>query len=70
MPQFLILAAVGAGLYAGYRALKGVGEKMAADLARAQDDLRQRAEARVDAKDLGTLAFDPATGEYRPVKRD
>lgn len=70
MPQFLILAAVGAGLYAGFRALKSVGEKMAADMQRAQDDLRQRAEARSDAKDLGTLAYDPVSGEYKPKARD
>jgi hypothetical protein len=70
MPQFLILAAVGAGLYAGYRALRSVGEKMAADMQKAQDELRQRAAARNDAKDLGTLSYDPISGEYKPVKRD
>ena len=63
-------AAVGAGLYAGYRALRNVGEKMAEEMQRAQEELRQRAEARVDTKDMGTLSYDPTTGEYRPVKRD
>lgn len=70
MPQFLIFAAVGAGLYAGYRLVKRVGEDVADAVRSAEHDLRQRAEARSGVKDMGKLTLDPKSGEYRPVTRD
>ena len=74
MPQFFILAAIGAGLYAGYRVLANAAAAMAADMKRGEDEARQRAAARHAAspageKDLGTLEFDPRSGVYKPVDR-
>ena len=70
MPQVLLLAALGAGLYAGYRALVRASVAMTAELKRSEDELRQRAAAqrpgRSDEKDLGTLEFDPRSGVYKP----
>ena len=71
MPQVFLLAALGAGLYAGYRALARMGEHVAAELKRSEDAVRQRAAAKATArgKDLGTLEFDPKSGVYKPVIR-
>ena len=71
MPQVFLLAALGAGLYAGYRALLRAGEKMAAELKRSEDEVQQRTAPRATGpqheKDLGTLEFDPRSGVYKPV---
>ena len=74
MPQVLFLAAIGAGLYAGFRALTRAGEQFAADLKRGDEAARQQARARDDGpqgagKNLGTLEFDPASGVYKPTHR-
>lgn len=67
MPQLILLVAAGAGLYAGYKwiskALAAKAEAMAED-ARAQ----ARKAACANAKDLGALEWDPATGVYRPAR--
>ena len=68
MPQVVLLAAIGAGVYAGYRALMRAGERFAAELRRSEDEARQRA-AMGPEKDLGTLEFDPRSGVYKPVSK-
>ena len=68
MPQVVLLAAIGAGVYAGYRALMRMGERVAAELKRGEDELRQKAAAAAE-KDLGPLEYDPGRGVYRPVTR-
>ena len=67
MPQLLVLALLGAGLYAGYRWVRAAKE-VAAELRRADEDFRRRAGGRIE-KNLGTLEFDPLSGVYRPVDR-
>lgn len=67
MPQFLLFAAIGAGLYAGYRMVQKIGEDVVDALARAEQEVRQRASAG-QPKDLGRLELDPRSGEYRPVR--
>jgi hypothetical protein len=66
MPQLVILALVGAGLYAGYRWFTRTTKEIAAEIRRTEDELRQRAHV---VKDLGALEYDPASGVYRPSKR-
>ena len=68
MPQLVVLAALGAGLYAGYKALMRVGARMAEDLKRTEDELRAAAAAS-DEKDLGTLEYDPRSGVYKPAPK-
>jgi hypothetical protein len=64
MPQLILIAAVGAGAYAGYRWLKKASEELRAATVEARD--RRTA---VQAKDLGALELDPKSGVYRPVDR-
>jgi hypothetical protein len=54
---------IGAGLYAGYRALAHMAGK-AEELRHAE--VRRRS---VSEKDLGKLEYDPISGVYRPVDR-
>lgn len=68
MPQLMIAAALGAGLYAGYRFVARVVERMTEDARRAQEDLMRQASGVVE-KNLGNLEYDPASGVYRPVKQ-
>ena len=84
MPQVILLAALGAGLYAGYRAIVRAGAAMSAELKRSDDELRQRTSAQRSGrpdekdpytkdpytKDLGALEFDPRSGVYKPVVRN
>ena len=69
MPQVIALALIGAGLYAGYRwiahAARGLGDEMR----RADEELRREAAGRIE-KNLGALELDPATGIYRPARRE
>jgi hypothetical protein len=69
MPQLAILALVGAGLYAGYRWVVRASSQLTAEVKRAEDELRRRASIPLE-KNLGTLEYDPASGVYKPVKRD
>jgi hypothetical protein len=64
MPQLIFIAALGAGAYAGYRWLR----KAADDMRAATVDARERQNA-VQAKDLGTLSYDPKSGVYKPMDR-
>jgi hypothetical protein len=67
VPQFVILAFVGAGLYVGYRWLTQATQEITADVKRKEDDLRRR--AAILEKDMGVLEYDPATGVYRPKRQ-
>ncbi len=69
MPQLVVLALVGAGLYAGYRWFSRTSKEVAAEFERARNELRRKATGRIVEKDLGALEYDPASGVYRPVKR-
>jgi hypothetical protein len=64
------LALVGAGLYAGYRWFTRATQQIAAEVQRAQDDLRRQANGGILEKDMGSLEYDPASGVYRPARRD
>lgn len=66
MPQLMIAAVLGAGLYAGARFVARVAQKMADEARRTQDDLVRQATGAVE-KNLGNLEYDPATGVYRPA---
>jgi len=68
MPQLMIAAVLGAGLYAGARFLARAAQKMADEARRAQDDLMRQATGAVE-KNLGNLEYDPATGVYKPAKQ-
>jgi hypothetical protein len=68
MPQIVLLAALGALAYAGFRSLSRAGQKIAADLERAKRAAQQSADAhhKVQGVDGGTLIYDPTSGVYRP----
>jgi hypothetical protein len=61
MPQLMALAFIGAGLYAGYRWVKGTTSVLTGEL-------NKQAQPSVTEKDLGSLEFDPKSGVYKPVK--
>jgi hypothetical protein len=63
----MVLALLGAGLYAGGRWLVWAANEIAA-AQRREEALRERAGRRVE-RDLGALEFDPQSGVYRPAKR-
>jgi len=67
MPQLVGLVVIGAGLYAAYKALGRIAQRVSEEMARAEDELgRRTAEARVGEKDLGALEWDDAQKVYRP----
>jgi hypothetical protein len=68
VPQVIVLALLGAGLYAGYRWLARASKEIAAEMRRTEDALRHSPAAHPLEKDLGTLEYDPASGVYKPVK--
>jgi hypothetical protein len=68
VPQVIALALLGAGLYAGYRWLARAAGDIAARNEPAQEP-PQHARGRIE-KDLGALEYDPASGVWRPAKRD
>ena len=69
MPQLVVLALVAAGLYAGYRWLTRSARQIAAEVRRTEDELRTRAAAAANEKDMGRLEYDPVSGVYRPTRR-
>jgi hypothetical protein len=71
MPQLVGLMLLGAGLYAGFRALKRSANRLAEDFRRAEAERLRRAEteSRLAEKDLGRLELDPASGVYKPTGR-
>ena len=68
MAQLMVLALVGAGIYAGYRWFWRPARMVAAEVRRAGDEFR-RTSARSLEKDMGALEYDPISGVYRPVRR-
>ena len=66
MPHLIGLMLIGAGLYAGYRALAHIAGRTTESMQRAEADVRKRS---VPEKHLGTLEYDPISGVYRPVDR-
>jgi hypothetical protein len=68
MPPVIGLVLLGAGLWAGYKALSRVVERVAADLAHADEVMRREGKRspEVAEKDLGSLIFDPQSGVYKP----
>lgn len=69
MPQLIVLALAGAGLYAAYRWVWRPARMIVAEVRRAEDEIRRAAAARAVEKDMGSLEYDPRTGVYRPVRR-
>lgn len=70
MQQLMILAVVGAGLYAGYRWLVRSAREAAAEVRRTEHELRRRATGAAIEKDMGRLVYDPVAGVYRPARHD
>jgi len=69
MPQLIVLALLGAGLYAGYRWVARNTKQIAAEMRRAEEELRRRAAGGALEKDMGRLEYDPASGVYKPAGR-
>jgi hypothetical protein len=67
MPQLVVLALMGAGLYAGYRWFSRAAKEVTAEIRRTEDELRQRSALTLE-KDMGELEYDPASGVYRPKR--
>ena len=67
MPQLIVLAIAGAGLYAGYKWVSRKAATALAEAERARSESRQRA-AETDGgpRNLGQLEWDPASGVYTP----
>jgi hypothetical protein len=63
MPQIMALAFIGAGLYAGYRWVKGAASAVA-------EEITSKSQTAASEKDLGSLEFDPKSGVYKPVDRE
>jgi hypothetical protein len=68
MPQVIALAVLGAGLYAGYRWITRAARQIAADMQRAEEEVKEQATGRIE-KNLGALEYDPVAGVYRPVRK-
>lgn len=66
MPQLVVLAAIGAGLYAGSRVLSFIASQMQSHPE--AEPIRERSTAGMEIKDLGRLEYDPASDVYRPSK--
>lgn len=64
MPQILGLVLIGAGVIAGYRAVRSLAQRVHDAMQQAADSAK--AASAPAEKDLGKLELDPATGEYRP----
>jgi hypothetical protein len=70
MPQLVVLALVGAGLYAGYRWVAKELRRAAAAAQLEQAEVERRAAAAARGpRDLGALEWDEAARVYRPAKR-
>lgn len=68
MPQFLLLMIAGAGVIAGARWAGRKLDDLAQEAQRVAAEAEQRAQAQRagSARDLGTLEFDQASGQYKP----
>jgi hypothetical protein len=69
MPQVIVLALLGAGMYAGYRWLARAAGGITEDRRAGPNDPGDRAATGRLEKNLGTLEYDRASGVYRPAKR-
>jgi hypothetical protein len=69
MPQLVGLMVVGAGLYAAYKALGRMAQRVSVEVSRAEEELRRRAAAAgAIEKDLGALEWDDSQQVYRPKR--
>lgn len=68
MPQLIVLALVGAGLYAGYRWFARTTKEVTAQIRRTEEELLRRAAGKALEKDMGVLEYDPNSGVYRPKR--
>ena len=68
MPQLFGIMVIGAGIYAGYKAVVRISGRMRDELRRTDDEMRKAA-ADAAEKDLGALVLDPESGVYRPAGR-
>ena len=68
MPQLIVLALLGAGIYAGYRLVVRT-KQIVAEMRHAEDELRRSATGGALEKDMGALEYDAASGVYRPAKQ-
>jgi hypothetical protein len=68
VPHVIVLALLGAGAYIGYRWIMRTSREIAAEVQRAQEELRGDASPHGE-RDLGRLEYDPQSKVYRPVKR-
>jgi hypothetical protein len=66
----IVLALVGAAIYAAYRLVWRPARLIVAEVRRAEDEMRRAAAGRAYAKDMGRLEYDPRSGVYRPTHRD
>jgi hypothetical protein len=70
MPPFIVLAAAGVGLYAGYRLLsKLVTQAQTPSPSEVERRKRETAAATGNPKDLGELEWDEKAGAYKPRQR-
>lgn len=68
MPQLVVAALLGAGLYAGYRWVTRTARQVLDEAERDHTEQVPRAGG-VVTKDLGALELDPASGVYKPKQR-
>jgi hypothetical protein len=69
MPQLIVVALAGAGIYAGFRWVSREFRRALEAAEKTPDEVAQRAGERLMPKDLGTLEWDAETGVYRPSRR-
>ncbi len=60
MPQAVLIALMGAGMYAGFRLAKALSAH--------RSDGVEAADERSGVRDMGRLTRDPVTGIYRPER--
>jgi hypothetical protein len=68
MPHLVGLVLIGAGVWAGYKAVLRLSQRATTELRRAEDEMRRKATQAAE-KDLGALQLDPETGVYKPTPR-
>ncbi len=70
MPPFIILAAAGVGLYAGYKLFsKLIAQAQTESPSEVERRRRETAAAKGAPKDLGELEWDEKAGAYKPRQR-
>ncbi|MEL7049394.1 MAG: hypothetical protein AAFO75_10620 [Pseudomonadota bacterium] len=66
MPQAILVAAMGLGLYAGYRLARRVSSVKPFKSDGTAERRGQRKPTSRAVRDMGTMSRDPSTGVYRP----